>query len=96
MKIDAKNTTNTNVRVYCLCFSFRIFMVSGIAFKSLIHFEVILYMYVFMSMYIIMYVYIKKALQFYSFACSCLILPTSFIEEAVFSPLYILVSFVID
>ena len=95
MKIGAKNITNTNVRIYCLCFSSRSFMVSGIAFKSLIHFEVILYMYVFISMYIIMYVYIKKALQFYSFACSCLILPTPFIEEAVFSPLYTLVSFVI-
>ena len=52
-------------------------------------------MYIFMSMYIIC-VYIKKALQFYSFACSCLLLLIPFIKEAVFSPLCILVSFVID
>ena len=62
VKIDPKNITNTNVRVYCLCLSSRSFMVSGITFKSLIHFEVILYMYIFMSVYIIMYVYMKKAL----------------------------------
>jgi len=32
--------------------------------------------------------------QFYSFACSCPVFPAPLIEEAVFSPLYILASFV--
>ena len=70
------------------------FQISHLSFQSI--FEIILYMYIFMSMYIIICVYIKKALQFYSFACSCLILLILFIKEAIFSPLCILVSFVID
>ena len=37
-----------------------------------------------------------KVVQFDSFACSCSVFPTVFIKEAVFSPLYILASFVID
>lgn len=57
-------------------------MVFGLTFKSLIHF-------VFIFAYGVKY-------KFHSFAGSCPILPTPFIEEAVFSPLHILSFFVID
>lgn len=53
-------------------------MVSDLTFKSSIHFDFI-------------FVYgVKKVAWFDSFACSCLVFPTLFIEEALFSPLYIL------
>ena len=38
----------------------------------------------------------EKVVQSDSSACSCPVFLTSFIEEAVFSPLYMLASFVID
>ena len=37
-----------------------------------------------------------KANYFYYFACSCPIFPTPVTEEVVISPLYILVSFVVN
>ena len=58
------------------------FMVLGLVFKSLIHFKFIFI--------------IEKVVQFDFFAHSCPVFPKPFIEEAVFSPLYILASFVID
>ena len=65
-------------------FSSKSFMVSSVTFRSLIHFEFI-------------FVYgVKKIFLFHSFMCSCPVFPELLIEEAVFSPLYILTSFVID
>ena len=58
------------------------FVDSGLTFDSLINFE-----------FIFVYGVVKK-LDY--FACSCLIFPTPFIEEAFFSPFYILASFAID
>ena len=59
------------------------FRVPGLTFRSLIHFEFI-------------FVYgVRKCSNFvHSFTCSCPVFPASFIEEAVFAPLYILASFV--
>ena len=58
-------------------FSSSSFMVSGPTFKSLIHLSLVLCM-------------VWEADQFASFACCCPVFPTPFIEEAAFSPLYIL------
>ena len=54
------------------------FIVSGLTFRSLIHFEFI-------------FVY-----GVHSSSCSCPVFPAPLTEETVFSPLYILASFVID
>ena len=63
-------------------FSSKSFIVSGLTFRSLIHFEFI-------------FVYgVRECSKFHSFTCSCPVFPAPLIEEAVFSPLYILVSFV--
>ena len=62
-------------------FSSRSFMVSGLTFKSLICFEFI-------------FVWCERVDQFDSFACSCPVFPTPFVEEAVFYALYILPTFV--
>ena len=62
-------------------FSSNSLIVSGLTFRSLIHFELI-------------FVYgIRKFSKFHSFTCSCSVFPAPFIEEAVFAPLYILASF---
>ena len=60
-------------------FSFKSFIVSGVIFRSLIHFE---------------FIFVYGVKKFHSFTCSCPVFPASFIEEAVFAPLYILASFV--
>ena len=53
---------------------------SGLTFRSLIYFEFI-------------FVYgVRECSN--SFTCSCLVSPAPLIEEAVFSPLYILASFI--
>ena len=58
-------------------------MVSGIMFKSLIHFKLI-------------FVYgVKIAVQFPYFSCDCPVYPALFIEDIVLSQLYILGSFFI-
>ena len=57
-------------------------MVSCFSLKFLIHVELI-------------FVYYMTGVSFYSFACECPVFPTPFIEEAAFSPLYILAFFVI-
>ena len=63
-------------------FSCRIFMVSGLMFKSLIPFELI-------------FVYgVRQWSTFILFACGCAVFPTPFIEETILSPLYILASFI--
>ena len=62
-------------------FSSKSFIVSDLTFRYLIHFEFI-------------FVYGLGKFYFHSFTCSCPVLPASFIEEAVFAPLYILASFV--
>ena len=59
-------------------FSSKSFIVSGLTFRSLIHFEFI-------------FVYGVKC---HSFTCSCPVFPAPLIEGAVFSPFYILASFV--
>ena len=58
-------------RSLCPVFSSKSFMVSGLTFKSLIHFELILCM-----------VY---EVQFHSFACGSPVSPTPFIEETALS-----------
>ena len=64
-------------------FSSKSFIVSGLIFRSLIHFQFI-------------FVYgVRKCSNFlFFFTRSCLVFPAPFIEEAVFAPLYILASFV--
>ena len=60
------------------------FIVSGLTFRSLIHFEFI-------------YVYgVRQCSNFIFFTCSCPVFPALFIDKAVFAPLYILASFVKD
>ena len=60
-------------------FFFKSFIVSGLTLWSLIHFE---------------FIFVYGVKKFHSFTCSCPVFPASFIEEAVFAPLYILASFV--
>ena len=58
------------------------FIVSGLTFRSLIHFE-------------FSFVYgVRKGSNFILFTCSCPVFPEPLIKEAVFDPLYILASFV--
>ena len=66
-------------------FSSKSFIVSGLTFRSLIHFEFI-------------FVYGVKECSnfFFYFTCSCSVFPAPFIEETVFPPLYSLTSFVVD
>ena len=61
-------------------FSSKSFIVSGLTFRSFIHFE-------------FTFVYGVRKWS-HSFTCTCPIFPAPFIEEAVFAPLYILASFV--
>ena len=61
-------------------FSSRSFMVSSLTFKSLIHF-VFIFIYSFM---------ILENVLMSLFPCSCPVFPAPLVEEAVFSPLYIL------
>ena len=64
-------------------FSSKSFIVSGLTFRSLIHFEFIFaYGVRKCSNFILLLVY------------SCSVFPAQFIEEAVFAPFYILASFV--
>ena len=60
-------------------------MVSQLIFKSLFHFE---------GLFIC--TWYDRVVQFDSFACSCPVFTTQFTEGAIFSPLYILASFVVD
>ena len=62
-------------------FSFRSFTVSAFMFRSLIHFE---------------FIFVQGVKEFHYFACSCPVFPAPLTEKAVFSPLYILISFVKD
>ena len=39
---------------------------------------------------------VRKVVWFHSFACSCAVFPMLFIEETVFSSLYVLGSFVVN
>ena len=65
-------------------FSSKSVRISGLIFKSLIHFEFI-------------FVYgVRKCSNFNFFTCGYPVFPAPFIEGAVFSPFYILASFVID
>ena len=61
-------------------FSSKNFIVSGLMFKSLIHFEFIF----------------TYSVRKYSNFILCTVFPAPCIEEAIFSPLYILASFVKD
>ena len=60
-------------------FSSESFIVSGLTFRSLIHFE---------------FIFVYGVREFHYFACSCPVLPAPLIEGAVFPPLYVLASFV--
>ena len=63
-------------------FSARSFMVSDLTFRSLIHF---------------IFVYgIEEMFQSHSFTCNCLVFLAPLVEETIFSPLCIPVSFVIN
>ena len=63
-------------------FSYKSFIVSGLTFRSLIHFEFI-------------FVYgVRKCSNFVLLHVAVQFFPAPFIEEAVFAPLYILASFV--
>ena len=64
-------------------FSFKSFTVSGLTFRSLIHFEFI-------------FVCGVRKYSNFIFLQSCLLLPTPLVEETVFFPLYIFASFVKD
>ena len=65
-------------------FSSRSFTVSGLTFRSLIHFE-----------FIFLYG-VKKHSNLIVLHASCPVFPAPLVEETVFSPLYVLVSFVKD
>ena len=67
-------------------FSSRNFIVSGLAFRSLIHFG-------FVSLF---FVYDVRECSNFIFYCNSPVSPAPLIEETVFSPLYILAYFVID
>ena len=60
-------------------------MVSGLIFKSVIHFD-----------FIFVCAIKKKVTQFYSFACNCSVFLTAFIEVTAFPLLHILGSFVVN
>ena len=61
-------------------FSSKIFIVSGLLIRSLIHLEFI-------------FVYgVRKCSFFHTFPCSCPVFPALFNEETVFAPLYTIVS----
>ena len=65
-------------------FSSKSFIVSGLMFRSLIHFEFI-------------FVYgVRKCSRFHSFTSGCPDFPAPLVKEIVFYPLYILASFVKD
>ena len=68
--------------VFCLCFLFKSFIVSGLAFRSLIHFE---FIFVYGVRKCSNFILLHEAVQFF---------PAPFIEEAVFAPLYIYASLV--
>ena len=63
-------------------FSSRSFIVSGLIFRTLIHFQFIFC--------------VVLVFYFHSFTCSFPVFPAPFIEEAIFLPLYVLSFFVID
>ena len=65
-------------------FSSRSFIVSGLMFRSLIHFE------------FIFCVWCQKVFQIHSFTSGCPVFPAPLVKETVFNPLYILASFVED
>ena len=75
--------TKTNVKSWLPMLPSRRFMVSGVKFKSFIHFELI-------------FVYSKIVVQFHSLVCDCSVFSASFIEETTLYPLYILSSFLIN
>ena len=58
-------------------------MVSGLTIRSLIHFEFI-------------FLYSVRKRSNHSFTCSCPVFPSTFVKSPLFSPLYILASFVVD
>ena len=62
--------------IFLPMFSSRTFMVSWLIVKSFIHLE------------FIFCVWCKLVVYFHFFACSCPDLPTPFVEEAIFTPLY--------
>ena len=65
-------------------FSSKTFIVSGLTFRSLIHFEFI-------------FVYgVREYSNFILLHVACPVFPAPLIEEAVFSPLYLLASFIKD
>ena len=65
-------------------FSSKSLIVSGLTLRSLIHFE------------FIFCVWCQGVFYFHTFTCTCPIFPAPLIEQAVFSPLYMLASFIKD
>ena len=77
-----KNVTTIEIKKYI--FYTKIFMASGLISTSLTHLEsAFLYG-------------VRKVVWSHSFACSCPVFPTPFIEETVFSSLYVLGSFAVN
>ena len=66
-----------------LFFSSKRFIVSGLAFRSLIYFEFI-------------FMYGIRECSDFIFLCSCPVFPAILIDEVLFFPLYLLASLVID
>ena len=64
-------------------FSSKSFIVSGLTFRSLIHFEFI-------------FTYGVREYSNFILLYDCPVFPAPLIEETVFSPLYIRISFVVD
>ena len=60
-------------------FSSKRFIVSGLTFRSLIHFE---------------FIFVYGVREYSNFTRSCPVLPAALTEETLFAPLYILASFV--
>ena len=67
-------------------FSSKSFVVSGLTFRSLIHFD----FYPFNPLFLCM---VLESVPFHSFTCSRSVFPAPFIEGAVFAPLNIPASF---
>ena len=78
-----KNTAKTYVKECIACVSSRYFMVSGLTFRSLIHFE---------------FIFVYSMRKYYNFILLHLVVQFSqhqLLKRLYFSPLYILVSFVV-
>ena len=75
--VSVKILLNGISEIFLPMFSSRTFMVLWLIFKSFIHLE-----FIFVCS-------VSWWFEFHFFACSCLDLPTPFVEEAIFTPFYV-------